>query len=192
MVDLDALERLHEAATPGPWFAGSWMGRIVNRTGKVERHMLFGEIPPGRCPNCNDKAEPCPVTDADGNHVHEWTSDGEYDWHQIGAPNGVTICGNYDYEQGGIASMRADRDLIVQARNALPDLLRELRAARKIVEAARAWHKAELAYRDALGTKGSANLWATIDACLPESEAIDRTREALRAALSRETTGGGE
>jgi hypothetical protein len=76
----------------------------------------------------------------------------------------------------------ADRDLILEARNALPALLRELREARKIVEAARA---VDEVYAGSF--QGEALLMNYIGQPVVNGARFD----ALRAALSRETTGGG-
>jgi hypothetical protein len=88
----------------------------------------------------------------------------------------------------------ADRDLILEARNALPALIRELRDARKIVEAVEA--EIAAAPTDADFECGGRYDYDSENVGDMESKAVAAYRwhqaHRLRAALSRETTGGGE
>jgi hypothetical protein len=80
---------------------------------------------------------------------------------------------------------RGAAEFLVATLRALPDLLRELRAARKIVEAARAVDETY-----AGSYRGFALLADTVNGV--NLSPIGPRFDALRAALSRGTTGGGE
>lgn len=95
--ELDRLERLARAATPGPWEQGDvwgWAGVMPER---------FGD---GRCTLCERNGEPVWTgkTDINGTrmlaHRHRqvdpWGTD-----HLISAEDSV-VAGNYDYDAGGI------------------------------------------------------------------------------------------
>jgi hypothetical protein len=138
MVDLDALERLHERATPGEWLRV----RIPEEDGCVV------------------------VPHEDHEDIYR-----EFDGEAVNI-----ACATFS---------EADGALVVAARNALPDLLREMREARKIVEAARAVDETY-----AGSYRGFALLADTVNGV--NLSPIGPRFDALRAALSRETTGGGE
>ncbi len=121
MVDLDALTRLHEAATPGPWVA---------RRDNPRKYAPLGIWGEGR------------------RLIAMYGDDGR------------------------------EANLIVAARNALPDLLRELREARGIIERFRV---GDLEF-DLMQTE-EGDCW---------TDSLVMANKWLRAALSRETTGGGE
>jgi hypothetical protein len=141
MVDLDALERLHAAATPGPWVA---------RRDNPRKYAPLGIWGEGR------------------RLIAMYGDDGR------------------------------EANLIVAARNALPDLLRELRDHREALRFLVS-HFYEHDGSIRVGRQGDSTIDFPKD--MPEVEALIRTTraemdredvDAYRAALSRETTGGGE
>jgi len=89
MIDIEALEALEKAATPGDW---AWQ-----RSGKLKRV-------------CAETAE----TEYYGNN---------------------NVIGTFASQP--LSCKQADRDFIAASRNALPAILRELRAAREIIAVAR-------------------------------------------------------
>lgn len=157
---LEHLEALLAAATPGPWERGDvWLRAGVN----PER---YG---PGRCGYCVTLGAPVWKGRADINgtmmmaHQHRDPTPYGAD-HEISAPDGL-VCGNYDVDTGGVVRAE-DAALIVAARNALPDLLAVVRAARDAHDAG------EIIVTDADTAHEEAHL------AIPEYAAL-----ALRAAL---------
>jgi hypothetical protein len=152
-LDLDELERLLKAATPGPWSSGFFYYKAGVNDGTHKSWDVPASIPQGRCSCCRNSAAPCPVVSVDENgetwHEQEspatinseYDDDGnevssEPDWHRISSrPERCAITGNYGYEEGGVCSKREDSDLICALRNAAPALLesaRELERMRSV------------------------------------------------------------
>jgi hypothetical protein len=151
MVDLDALERLHEAATPGEW---RW-------TSNGSDPQLEGGV---------EYPEMSPVLVASGCGNKTATDSGVLGCMGDKLKDPLRSC--------PLHPTKADRDLICAARNALPDLLRELREARGIIERFRV---GDLEF-DLMQTE-EGDCW---------TDSLVMANKWLRAALSRETTGGGE
>ena len=91
-IDLDELERLAAAATPGPWLRGWWSAQAEEMCQCEQKGPLLGKRPQQQ------------YHGAGPFHVHE--SDFFPDDHVISgpAPACESIAGNYDYESGGIVA----------------------------------------------------------------------------------------
>jgi hypothetical protein len=114
-------------ATPGPWRDDVYVFECgVFEEGDYERG-LSRKIPIGKCDDCG-KGPLLATIVREGTtfhrHMREPTEDYQFDWRSIfSASNGTEICGNYDYEEGGVASTKEDADFISHARQDIPDLL---------------------------------------------------------------------
>lgn len=110
------LRALERKATPGPWdneyhYTMASVFRKPNDVG----------VPVGQCYACRSPEHEM-VKERKTYHVHRTrhgASFGYEFWHQIHNAEGVTVAGNYDYEDGGIISAE-DAALIIAMRNALP------------------------------------------------------------------------
>lgn len=126
--ELDRLDALARAATPGPWDNTHHytMAGVFTKPNDVG-------VPVGQCYACSDtdpNAEPVRLRKT--YHVHRkphqlWHEDG---WHEINNTQGVTVAGMYGYEEGGIIN-QADSDFIAASRTALPALVAEVRRLRR-------------------------------------------------------------
>jgi hypothetical protein len=129
--ELDAIEAREKAATPGPWetrvFYASAGVNDGSRTGWNPTNIANGQ-----CCFCANPSGTLvrEYRDEHGTmHTHRFSGSDEQDrWHYVYAmPDGTSIAGNYDYEDGGIASKPEDADFIAHARTDIPALVAEVR-----------------------------------------------------------------
>jgi len=128
---LREIEERVSKATPGPWRHDVYVFECgVFEEGDYERGFAK-DIPIGKCDDCG-KGPLLATIVREGKtfhrHMREPTADYQFDWHSIfSASNGDEICGNYDYEDGGVASTKEDADFISHARDDEPALLTTIR-----------------------------------------------------------------
>ncbi len=125
--ELAAIRARCEAATPGPW---EW-----ERSYSVAYPGTDGKCCYCLSPKANELVREFVAEDGRPAHVHRFAWDDYPDkWHFIDSADGTTITGNYDYEDGGVASKREDADFIAHARTDVPALLAEVERLRKELE----------------------------------------------------------
>lgn len=117
---LRALEALYQSATEGPWAVGQIIVLDVNSKTR-------------RCVYCDRGARLLKEFQENGvlKHWH-FTED---HWHNVvSMATGLEVVGQYDYEDGGIASTPGDAAFIAESRTALPALLAEIRRLQEAVD----------------------------------------------------------
>ena len=132
-----------EAATPGPWYREARMA-LAGVTPKY-----FGE---GKCFYCARMGDPIWTgrTDINGRrmeaHIHERPADVSADqvwdssevshriftWPRHPAPAETEVCGNHDYEEGGVIRDE-DAEFIAHARTDVPYLLGLVEEQQRII-----------------------------------------------------------
>ena len=118
-VNVKEILKYCKAATPGPWdykfrYIQAKVNDSSNKDWAVPRDILVGKC------SCCDSEYVSTIADAKGNyHIHRYPSE---DWREVYSDTGELIIGNYDYEQGGVASKKADAEFMARARTDLPNL----------------------------------------------------------------------
>ena len=133
MYDVERIKEITQRskdATPGPWEIGVWyhLAAVHDETAdpEWEYRKTFAW---GCCAMCREGNEPIATVSRESRtgrmcnyHVHR--SECQNEWRQVvSAHTYGDICGNYDYEEGGVASTREDAEFIAHAREDIPYLL---------------------------------------------------------------------
>lgn len=119
--DIEKLRELEKQATPGKWRKGQgWFRCKINHGVDAKGKKIW------------HGGKKCKYTfDIWNDNFHDIRVDPGYKEGDEEVFDSQ-ICGNYDYEEGGVVK-EEDNDLICAMRNALPDLLAELETLRAIV-----------------------------------------------------------
>ena len=112
-------------ATIGPWFNGPVLVGKVNYSSDPD---FEPAIPEGSCYQCIENPGlgfTCIKKDGMVYHLHVYPDYGSFSepWREITSVQAKTVVGNYNYEEGGVASTKDDSDFIAHSRKDIPALL---------------------------------------------------------------------
>jgi hypothetical protein len=123
--ELTKLQGLCDNATPGPWSNDVSYGEYGVKSKKC---FLCGRDDSPVVGTRPAVAHEIETNGCKQYHTHEYPNS---KWHDISSKSTFErITGNYDYEEGGVCSSKADSDFIAAAREAVPQLLAEVKRLR--------------------------------------------------------------